>query len=186
MHKRTWAVALLLGMQAIAADNELTRADKRAGWRLLFDGKTYANWEDPTKKSPPGNSFTIADGCLKPRPHPRLEEDLFTQDTFGDFELQWDWKISPAGNTGVKYRIQDRVMLVDGKFPKFEDHANASLKNRRTDRPDHGQEYVVGFEYQIVDNAANPDAKRGGALHQTAALYDMFAPLKDATKPLGE
>ena len=86
----------------------------------------------------------------------------------------------------MKYRIQDRVFLLDQKLPKFEDQVNAALKNRRTDRPAKEQEYVIGFEYQITDNAANSDAQRNGARHQTAALYDMFAASKDVTRPVGE
>ena len=92
--------AVLLGCGALA------HAQK---WQVLFDGKTFKGWEDPLAKSPPGDSFTIEDGCLKAVPHPRLDEDLFTKDTYGDFELEFDWKISPRGNSGVKYRIQDRV-----------------------------------------------------------------------------
>jgi len=68
---------------------------------------------------------------------------------------------------------------------KFEDRVNASMKHRRTDRPARGQEYVIGFEYQVLDNGANPDA-RVGASHQAGALYDMLPPLKDATRPVGE
>ena len=180
------AGSLLLSSGAPAADNQLTAQEKAGGWKLLFDGKTYAGWEDPTKKSPPGDSFAIEDGCLKAIPHPKIEEDLFSARTFGDFELLFDWKISPRGNSGLKYRIQDRVFLLEVKPPKFEDQVNAALKDRRSDRPAKGQEYVIGFEYQITDNAANLDARLNGALHQTAALYDMFAPSKDATRPVGE
>ena len=183
---RIAALACTAALVASAADNQLTDKEKAAGWRLLFDGKTYANWEDPTKKSPPGDSFTIEDGCLKSRPHASVEEDLFTKETFRDFELEFDWKISPAGNSGVKYRIQDRVMLADEvKGQKFEDRANASMKQRRSDRPAKGQEYVIGFEYQVLDNALNPDARRG-TNHQAGALYDMIPPAKDATRPVGE
>ena len=32
----------------------------------------------------------------------------------------------------------------------------------------------------------NSDAQHNGALHQTAALYDMFAASKDMTRPVGE
>jgi hypothetical protein len=72
---------------AIAADNQLTAAEKAEGRRLLFDGSSYANWIDPSKKSPPGDSFAIEDGCLRAVAHPKITEDLFTRDTFGDFEL---------------------------------------------------------------------------------------------------
>jgi hypothetical protein len=181
------ACAVLISPGLRAADNELTAKERAAGWRLLFDGKTYDHWEDPTRKSPPGDSFTIEDGCLKPAAHARIEEDLFTKDTFADFELEFDWKISPGGNSGVKYRIQDRGFLIDAARPgtKFEDRANASFQNKRTDRPAKGQEYVVGFEYQVLDNALNPDALHG-TTHLAGALYDMFPPAKDMTRPVGE
>src|SRR5947208_11144198 len=120
--------AFFASLAAPAADNELTPQEKSAGWRLLFDGKTYANWEDPTKKSPPSQAFTIEDGCIKSLPHPLIDEDLFTKQLFRDFELEFDWKISPGGNSGIKYRIQDRVMLDDEKpGQKFEDRVNASM-----------------------------------------------------------
>jgi hypothetical protein len=179
------ACALLILAGARAADNQLTAQEKAAGWRLLFDGKTFANWEDPTKKSPPGDSFGIEDGCLKATAHPRITEDLFTIDAFGDFELEFDWKIAPAGNSGIKYRIQDRVFLGAPELRKFEDWVNASLKNRPAGRPASGQDYVIGFEYQLLDNALNPDA-RNGATHRAGALYDVFAPSRDATGPVGE
>lgn len=168
-----------------AADNQLSPTEKAAGWKLLFDGKSYANWEDPTKKSPPGDSFVIEDSCLKAVAHPRIVEDLFTKKLFTDFELEWDWKISPAGNSGVKYRIQDHLFLADQKTPRFEDLVQLSFEPRLPRRAK-GQDYVIGFEYQMVDNSSNPDATRGGALHQTGALYDVEAPSKDATKPAGE
>src|SRR3954447_19377114 len=93
-------------LAAFGADNELTPQEKAAGWRLMFDGKSYAGWEDPTKKVPPGDGFTIEDGCIRTLPHPKIEEDLHTKALYGDFEMEWDWKIAPGGNSGVKYRIQ--------------------------------------------------------------------------------
>jgi hypothetical protein len=183
---RITALACAAVFAASAADNQLTAQEKSAGWRLLFDGKTFAGWEDPTKKVPPDNGFTIEDGCLKSLPHQTLNQDLFTTARYGDFEMEFDWRISPGGNSGVKYRIQDRVMLGDEKpGQKFEDRVNASMKNRRKDRPAKGQEYVIGFEYQVLDNEKNPDARRG-TNHQAGALYDMLSPAKDATKPVGE
>lgn len=155
-------------------------------WQVLFDGKTFKGWEDPSRKSPPGTSFVIEEGCLKSTKRPAITEDLFTTGTFGDFELEFDWKISPGGNSGVKYRIQDRVIVQPERGVRFEDQVAAAMKNRRTDRPPAGQDYVIGFEFQITDNRMNADAKSNGALHQTAALYDMFAPSKDATRPVGE
>src|SRR4051794_26014317 len=108
-----------------AADNELTAQEKAAGWKLMFDGKSFAGWEDPAKKSPPGDGFAIDAGCIKSLKRPKINEDLFTLDTFADFEMEFDWKVSEAGNSGVKYRIQDRVILLPGTpGQKFEDLVN--------------------------------------------------------------
>jgi hypothetical protein len=173
---------LLIGLFLVTAGHAADR-----DWHSLFDGKTFAGWEDPTKKSPPGDSFVIEDGCLKSVAHPHITEDLFTTERFGDFELEFDWKISPRGNSGIKYRIQDRVWILNENEPgKFEDKVRAFMEHPVAERPVRGQDYVIGFEYQITDNAANPDAVHNGPRHQTAALYDMIAASRDATRPVGE
>jgi hypothetical protein len=178
--------AALLPLLSQAADNQLTPQEKKDHFQLMFDGKTFAGWEDPSKKSPPGDSYGIEDGCLKSLKNPKINEDLFTIATYTDFEMLFEWKVAPVGNTGVKYRIQDRIMLAPHTPPqKFEDLVNLSLQNRRTDRPAKGQEYVVGFEYQCLDNQRHPDGRRG-PIHRSGALYDIFPPTQDATKPVGE
>lgn len=189
MHLRTCsvlAVCLAAACCLRAADNQLTPEEKKAGWILLFDGHSFQNWEDPTKKSPPGDSFTIEDGCLKATSHPRITEDLFTQRTWGDFDFAWDWKIAPRGNSGVKYRIQDRIWLTGEHGRRFEDTVNAAMRVRPTTRPDRGQEYVIGFEYQMTDDNANSDAMHNGPRHRTAALYDIFPAVNPEPRPVGE
>lgn len=176
---------LLVAVCAMAADNQLTPEEKAAGWRLLFDGHTFNGWQDPSRRNPPGTSFVIEDACLKAVSHPKIVEDLFSADTFGDFELQFDWKISPAGNSGLKYRIQDHLYVPEGK-EKFEDRVRAAFTGPRLPRPEKGQDYVIGFEYQMTDNAANSDARKNGPQHQTAALYDVAPASKDASRPVGE
>ena len=138
----------------------------QSGWVALFDGKTMAGWDDPRQKVPPGDAWTIDDGCLKANRGPHITEDLFTKDTFRDFELEWEWKVAPGANSGVKYRIQDRVFLALRAVQRFEDLVNFSVENRPAARPEHGQEYVVGFEYQMLDNTRNSDARAGRAIRQ--------------------
>jgi hypothetical protein len=177
--------AAIFSTAAFAADNQLTATEKAQGWRLLFDGNSYANWVDPSRKMPPGDSFVIDDGCLKAVAHPKITEDLFSRDTFGDFELIFDWKISSAGNSGIKYRIQDHVYVKEEKGVPFANTVNASF-HPRLERNASRQDYVIGFEFQLVDNEKNSDATRGGALHQAGALYDVQSPSRDTTKLAGE
>jgi hypothetical protein len=179
---------------AAAADNALTPAEAKAGWRLLFDGQTMRGWRDPAKKDPPGDSWAIQDGCLATRMKPRIAEDLITADSYGDFELTFDWRISPGGNTGVKYRIQDTVFVDNTKIQAgpggFEGMLGREMATRPSDRarlaPEAtAQEYTVGFEMQLLDDARHPDAKRD-ARHVTGALYAMIAPTAAAARPAGE
>jgi hypothetical protein len=156
----------------------------QSGWVSLFDGKSMAGWDDPRLKNPPGDAWTIEDGCLKAKAHPRITEDLFTKETFRDFELEWEWKVAPGANSGVKYRIQDHVFVAPHPG-RFEEMVNYSVEHRPSQRPDHGQDYVVGFEYQMLDNARNYDG-RVGPSHQAGALYDIVGPTKDVTRPVGE
>lgn len=107
--------ALLLLAAAIVAaaqTNTLTSEEKKAGWILLFDGKTMKGWVDPAKHTPPGDAWSIEDGTLKAKRHPNITEDLFTERKFRDFELAFEWKISAAGNSGIKYRIQEHLYVM--------------------------------------------------------------------------
>ena len=153
----------------------------RDGWTQLFDGKTMSGWDDPRLKTPPGDAWTIEDGCLKATVHPRITEDLFTKDAFRDFELKFDWSISPGGNSGVKYRIQDHRFVSPSKGT-FEQSVEQSFQHPVSQRPARGQDYVIGFEYQVIDNSEVRNSPK-----QTAgALYDMVAPSAQAARPVGE
>ena len=56
---------------------------------------------------------------------------------------------------------------------------------KRLSRPEKGQDYVVGFEYQMTDDAANGDALHHST-HTAGALYDVAAPVNAHEKPAGE
>ncbi len=187
---------LLLAAAAIAAsgaENVLTPAEQSAGWRLLFDGSTMTNWRDPAKLTPPGDSWVIENGCLKTRVKPRISEDLFTSESFGDFELKFDWRVSPRGNTGVKYRIQKTIFMDSTKLQTgeggFEGMVARELANPVSDRaklaPEAtGYEYVIGFECQLIDDARHPDARTPS--HTTGSLYSMIPPSAHPARPAGE
>jgi len=193
-------LCLPLGAQAPAgrgptpAHNILTPEEAAAGWVLLFDSKSMRGWDDPGGRNPPGDSWSIEDGCLKARAKPRLVEDLLTRDTFRDFELVFEWRISRGGNSGVKYRIQDRIFMDNSKLKpgatRFEEMVDYEILQKPSLRtnlaPDGaGGEYVIGFEYQVIDNSLHPDAQRG-ARYQAGALYDLAAAASDASRPPGE
>ena len=94
---------LLIAAPLLAADpNALTPAEKSAGWKLLFDGHSFAGWRG-YKTEEIGKGWKVQDGALV------LTEakagDLVTNEEFGDFELTFEWKISEEGNSGLIYRV---------------------------------------------------------------------------------
>ena len=182
---KIFIAALLVALSATAATNTLTPEEKSAGWILLFDGKSMKGWVDPAKHNPPGDGWTIEDGCLKSKGKPRYREDLFTTQSFTDFELVFDWRISPGGNSGIKYRIQDHFFVLPAK----PNEAFAARVQRSVEqplcRPAGGEDYVVGFEYQLTDDIGNTDAKSDGR-HISGALYDMVPPGANVGRPVGE
>src|SRR5262245_4746523 len=96
--------------------NMLTDADKAAGWKLLFDGKSLDGWHSFKKKQAPKAGWVIEDGWLK-----CVENghggDLVSADEFDDFELSWEWRIPAKANNGIKYFItEDRSQAIGHEY----------------------------------------------------------------------
>jgi hypothetical protein len=145
------------GLASMAGDfNTLTDAEKADGWKLLFDGTATSGWRGyATNVFPKG--WVIEDGCLK-NVGGAHGGDLVTKEQFTDFDLKFEWRISPGGNSGVKYLVKE------GKSGKA----------------------GVGFEYQVLDDEKNEDSKNGPN-RQAGALYYLIAPNKSKQlKPVGE
>lgn len=181
--------ALLCGQQP----NQLRPEEKAAGWQLLFDGKTFQGWTPGPSARPPGDSWEIVDGAIKPRAHPKFREDLLTVSQWSDFELAFDWKISPGGNSGVKYRVQQAAVIHPALFPKtiekFERTVDYALQHpsprEKMPADGKGQIYHVAFEYQVIDNTAHSDAKRSQK-SWAGALYQLIGPSRNTVKAVGE
>jgi hypothetical protein len=87
--------------------NQLTAQEESSGWQLLFDGSTFAGWTVVEEVDFPREAWSVEDGCLKATSSKRSGADLITEETFDDFELKFEWRLSPGGNSGVKYRVQE-------------------------------------------------------------------------------
>jgi hypothetical protein len=84
--------------------NTLTAAEKAAGWKLLFDGKTLDAW----RASENQGTFTVQDGELVvfgKRSH-LFYEGPIANHNFKNFELQLDIKTYPKANSGVYFHTE--------------------------------------------------------------------------------
>ena len=112
------AWTLVLGA---SESNTLSDSEKHSGWKLLFDGKTFDGWRS-FRTSNVHSNWVVSEGCLHHVPKDKGGHDLISDGVFGDFELEWDWKIAPKANSGLKYFVD-----INAKEP-------------------------LGFEYQMIDD----------------------------------
>ena len=88
---------------ADAAPNTLSDEEKKAGFKLLFDGKSVENFRG--YKQDKAKGWEAVDGALK-----RVSKDapdIITKDQYEAFELLIDYKISPGGNSGIMFHVAE-------------------------------------------------------------------------------
>lgn len=127
----------LLSLPAIAAGD----------FRPLTDWRAYGSDDHAP------STWTILGGLIHHEPG---GGDIVSRETFSDFELAFDWRIAPGGNSGVMYRVVESF----------------------------GAPYQSGPEYQILDNAGHPDGQ--SPLTSAASAYGIYAPSADVSLPAGE
>lgn len=158
MNTRLLCVAALMGSVVLAAlgvqpggdgagaaaPNSLSRAEKAAGWKLLFDGKATGSWRGYKQKGFPENGWVVEDGCIRTVAGAG-GGDIITVAQYSDFELELEWKAAENANSGIFYRVTE--------------------KNDTT--------WQTGPEFQLLDDAGNnvapTDPHSAGALYDLAA-----------------
>ena len=151
-------VAKQLAAKRESGLNVLTDEERSAGWRLLFNGVDFAGWQN-FKREGVRPGWQVKDDLLV-CVDPSNAGDLVTKDKFAAFELELEYNISEAGNSGIMFHVMDEG----------------------------GAAWATGPEFQLEDNAKAKDPQRCGwlyALYQPADDPATGKPV-DATKPAGE
>ena len=162
MNKTSLFIVFLLSVTSLMAQkpNTLTKKEKKQGWKLLFDGKSTNGWHTYLRDTV-GSKWQVRDGVIifdtsKPR---NGGGDMVTNESFENYELQLEWKISKGGNSGIIFDIQE-----DPKFPAT---------------------YLTGPEMQVLDNIFASDNKKQN--HLAGCLYDLAGDSTvSKPKPVGE
>ncbi len=97
---------------------------------VLFDGSSLDGWSNEDGEGPP-SGWGVVDGTLAVT---GWGEDAFTDQEFGDFDFQVEWKIPRKGNSGIFYRVADyryiwlgpEYQLVDDLTRRYRADANNS------------------------------------------------------------
>ncbi|MES2178627.1 MAG: DUF1080 domain-containing protein [Gemmatimonadota bacterium] len=179
-------IALLLAVAGSASAqqtnqpiNQLTAEEKAGGWRLLFDGKSFAGWRGLGYDTVPTNHWEIDNGTIHVMGRAQVKKgadgralpggDLLTLSTFKDFELAFEWKVPPASNSGVKYNVDEKMSMGSPTL------SSATVVSHS----------ALGFEYQVLDDSLHSDGKL--PIHRAGALYELIPPNADKKlMPVGE
>ncbi|MFO1487106.1 MAG: DUF1080 domain-containing protein [Verrucomicrobiota bacterium] len=154
--------------------NTLTAAERKEGWRLLWDGQTTQGWRSARGEEFPAKGWTMHDGILTVNENKGQESagggDIITREKFSNFELKVDFRLTPGANSGIKYFVHPNLDPVTGTGAK------ASVGS------------AIGYEFQVLDDMLHPDAKLGHNGNRTlASLYDLLpAATTKKPNPIGE
>jgi hypothetical protein len=138
----------------------LTRKEQKAGWILLFDGKTLNGWRAADDSVMPATGgWSVEDNCLKAEWNKAGgNKNIVTKGEYADFELSVEWKLAPAANSGIFYHCGD-------KFTKAPPCA--------------------GPEYQIIDDLGWPVPLTED--HFTGVDYELHTVVANKVlKPVGQ
>lgn len=148
-----------LALMAFTPKKENTNPVKQEkGWISLFDGKTLKGWHIYGHK-PLNDSWSVQDGTIFFDRSKTAIGDLLTDNQYENFHLKYDWKISPNGNSGLIFWVQE-------------------------DTVKYKQTYHTGPEMQVLDNDGHKDGKI--PKHRAGNLYDLIQGKEGAVKPVGE
>ena len=121
-------------------DETTTACSGSTKWTPLFASGDFSQWTN-IKGQPITKDWHINNGIVH---RPSKGGDIITEQHYENFELRFDWKISEAGNSGVKYRTRGSLGL---EYQVLDDAKHKDRKN-----PTH----QAGSLYELV---AAPDNK---------------------------
>ena len=126
----------------------------QGGWVALFDGKSTDAWRGYRMETFPEKGWAVENGTLKAAAGGG--PDIVTKETFRDFELEFEWRVAPGGNSGVFYRATEDAETIWHTAP----------------------------ELQILDDGAHRDG--GDPKTSAGSLYALVAPTGKTLRPVGE
>ncbi len=144
-------------------------------WTDLFPNGSLEAWRSPRTETFPKQGWVWQDGMLTIKRSGGQESrgggDIITRARYSNFELEFEFRITPGANSGVKFLVQPNLSPIDRISGKPTAVGSA-----------------IGLEFQILDDQLHPDARAGRDGDRTAgSLYDLIPAAKDkVVKPVGE
>ncbi len=132
--------------------NETEEIEVEEQWITLFNGTDFSGWE-MYGPEPFTEHWKIVDGTISCNQGAGEENlgffrSIMTQQEFGNFELELEYKISKGGNSGIFYHV--------------------------VEKDEWGHDYASGPEYQVLDDEFSRSESE--PFKMVASNYGMYAP----------
>ncbi len=157
-------IMILVAACNTATDTNGETMETKEEWQSLLDSNSLKGWHRYNQPDSIAKAWSVTDGVLyldasqKNEWQSRDGGDIVYDEDFGNFHLQMEWKISPGGNSGIMFFVQ-------------EDTA-------------YGYPWLTGPEMQVLDNEGHADGKI--IKHRSGDLYDLISCSTETVKPVGE
>lgn len=115
-----WTEAELRGVKNASTSSSSSEATD------LFASGDFSAWTS-VKGGPVEKGWRIEDGVIQRH---AMGGDIITKESYKDFELSFEWKISEAGNSGVKYRTKGNLGL-EYQVLDDQNHRDRKIANHR-------------------------------------------------------
>ncbi len=164
------SIAILLALASIlllfqgcgSAQDSSSKASSGSDWIRLFDGSDLSNYRIFAFPDANSDRWTAEDGVLSLAARAEGSKSkldlIITSEPLGDFEFSFEWNISPGGNGGIFYMVNDD--------------------------PQYTKPWHTGLEMQLLDNGGHEEGQI--KTHRSGDLYDLIESNKETTLPAGE
>lgn len=131
-------------------------------WETLFDGTSTDALRGYGMDTFPAGVWYVENGALIANPD-TANRDLVTRNRYENFELEYEWAVDTAANSGIFFHVQEDLAMEAG---------NGNSPN-----------WLDNFEIQILDDKYFNDT---AAVRSAGSLYDLIVPTNKQLKPIGE
>jgi hypothetical protein len=132
-------IALALATCAIAPLVAADQGSAPGPWRSLLEDHSAPAWRGWKEQGLPAG-WRVEGGVLS---KDGKVDDLVTQDTFVNFELELEWKIGKAGNSGIFYRGTREYDHIYWSAPEYQLLDDANTEDGKSRLTAAGSDYAL-------------------------------------------
>jgi hypothetical protein len=159
------ALSLTVSLTALVASSSCSGPGvaPEPEWVSLFNGEDYTGWHVYGGETV-GRAWKVTSGAMYLDASSQVNwetnegGDIITDGSYGNYELELEWKISASGNSGIIYNVYESE--------------------------EYGAPWRTGAEMQVLDNTCHPDGKI--VTHRAGDLYDLMSVAEENVRPAGE